>query len=193
MGFIFCCEESVRYFCCEGECTDGVFSRERRAQEEERSLFEKSGVMSRTEILSRQEILYENYAKTLNIEALTMVDMVNKDVLPAITAYVKDLSDARYQDQHAHKAVNNGRNASEETDSLLDDGPYFERRYLCCKHCSHKSYRHSYQHGSRSTVYTCENKREDSEFWFSGCGSPFLAEQEIYDAYLPHCRYTRDH
>ena len=43
MGFLFCCEESVRYFCCEGECTDGVFSRERRAQEEERPLFEKSG------------------------------------------------------------------------------------------------------------------------------------------------------
>ena len=35
--------ESVCYFCCEGECTDGVFSRERRAQEGERPLFEKSG------------------------------------------------------------------------------------------------------------------------------------------------------
>ena len=42
---------------------------------------------------ARYEVKLENYCKTINIEALTMVDMVNKDVLPAITAYVKDLSE----------------------------------------------------------------------------------------------------
>ncbi len=56
-------------------------------------LFEKSGVMSRTEILSRQEILYENYAKTLNIEALTMIEMAKRDYIPAIEKYLLTLSE----------------------------------------------------------------------------------------------------
>ena len=55
-------------------------------------LFTKHGVLSETEIRSRYEIMLENYIKTINIEALTMIDMVNKDILPAISAYICDLS-----------------------------------------------------------------------------------------------------
>ncbi len=57
------------------------------------ALFETHKVFSRTELESRLEIMLENYAKLINIEALTMIDMVNKDILPAITAYMKELSD----------------------------------------------------------------------------------------------------
>ncbi len=46
------------------------------------------------EIESRYEILLENYCKTVNIEALTMVDMARKEILPAVCDYAKDLSDA---------------------------------------------------------------------------------------------------
>ena len=55
-------------------------------------LFERCGVMSRTEIQSRQEILYENYAKTVNIEALTMIQMSKRDYIPAIEKYLLSIS-----------------------------------------------------------------------------------------------------
>ena len=54
-------------------------------------LFEKHKVFNRTELESRFEIYLETYCKTINIEAMTMIDMVNKDILPAITAYIKEL------------------------------------------------------------------------------------------------------
>ena len=55
-------------------------------------LFTEHKVLSETEIKSRYEIMLENYTKTINIEALTMIDMVNKDILPAIGKYVKELA-----------------------------------------------------------------------------------------------------
>jgi len=55
-------------------------------------LFEKYGVFSKTEIYSRYEIQLENYCKQIHIEALTMVDMIKKDILPAACSYMKDLS-----------------------------------------------------------------------------------------------------
>ena len=54
-------------------------------------LFTEHKVFSETEMRSRYEIMLENYVKTINIEALTMVDMANKDVLPAISKYIKEL------------------------------------------------------------------------------------------------------
>ena len=56
------------------------------------TLFADHGVLSRTEMESRYEIMLENYSKLINIEALTMIDMVNKDVLPAVTGYIAELS-----------------------------------------------------------------------------------------------------
>ena len=51
-------------------------------------------IFSRAEIQSRYEITLENYCKTVNIEALTMVDMAKKEILPAVEAYTKDLAEA---------------------------------------------------------------------------------------------------
>ncbi len=51
-------------------------------------------VFSEKELNSRLEIILENYCKTVAIEANTMVDMARKEILPAITAYVSDLSEA---------------------------------------------------------------------------------------------------
>ncbi len=52
-------------------------------------LFEKFGVLSEAEINSRLEIMYENYRKTLKIEGFTMIDMVNKDILPTALKYTQ--------------------------------------------------------------------------------------------------------
>ena len=57
-------------------------------------LFEKFGIFTRVELQSREEILYETYAKTINIEALTMIDMASKKYIPAVVGYTKTLADA---------------------------------------------------------------------------------------------------
>ena len=56
-------------------------------------LFEKFRVYKRSEVESRSEILLDNYVKTLRIEALTMLEMAMQDILPASSAYVKDLAE----------------------------------------------------------------------------------------------------
>ena len=55
-------------------------------------LFTEHKVFSETEMKARYEIMLENYVKTINIEAMTMIDMVNKDILPAISNYVYQLA-----------------------------------------------------------------------------------------------------
>ena len=55
-------------------------------------LFEKFGVMSRSELESRTEILYENYAKTINIESRAMLEMARRDFIPAVEKYVAQLA-----------------------------------------------------------------------------------------------------
>lgn len=56
-------------------------------------LFTKHKVFSETEMHSRYEIMLENYCKLVNIEALTALDMVKKDILPAVSSYTKELAD----------------------------------------------------------------------------------------------------
>ncbi len=50
-------------------------------------------IFSPAELHSRYEILLENYSKTVNIEALTMVDMARKEILPAVESYTKSLAE----------------------------------------------------------------------------------------------------
>ncbi len=56
-------------------------------------LFTKFGVYSEVELHARQEINYENYSKTINIEALTTSDMAKTEILPAVMKYGKDICD----------------------------------------------------------------------------------------------------
>ncbi|MGN0501229.1 MAG: glutamine synthetase III [Ruminococcus sp.] len=56
-------------------------------------LFTKNKIYSVEEIHARYEIELENYAKLINIEALTMIDMAKKDMIPAVTSYVRELTD----------------------------------------------------------------------------------------------------
>ncbi len=56
-------------------------------------LFEKFHIFTKAELESRQEVLYETYAKTINIEALTMIDMASKQIIPTVVKYTKSLAD----------------------------------------------------------------------------------------------------
>ena len=56
-------------------------------------LFNKFGIFTKAELESREEVLYETYAKTINIEALTMIDMASKQIIPAVIKYTKSLAD----------------------------------------------------------------------------------------------------
>ena len=77
-------------------------------------LFRKHKVFTERELRARYEILLETYSKVLNIEARTMVDMVYKDILPAVSGYGKELSDAIIGKKQAI-----GYAARYETENLL--------------------------------------------------------------------------
>ncbi len=57
------------------------------------ALFERQGVFSRAELESRYHIYLENYCKIIRIEALTMIEMAKKDILPAVSTYVRKMSE----------------------------------------------------------------------------------------------------
>ena len=56
-------------------------------------LFRRQGVFSRAELESRYHIYLENYCKIIRIEALTMIEMAKKDILPAVSTYVRKMSE----------------------------------------------------------------------------------------------------
>ncbi len=84
------------------------------------NLFEKFGIFTKAELLSREEVLYETYAKTINIEALTMVGMVKKQILPSVISYTKTLADTVIAVKEA------GADASVQGESLADITKYLK-------------------------------------------------------------------
>ena len=115
------------------------------------ALFSSFGVMSETEMRSREEILFENYAKVVNIEALTMLQMAMRDYIPAIESYLSELSLAASRKFSVCPSIDltletdlvtrlsdlNGRiyalasrlKSAEEAASRLPDGPVRADRY----------------------------------------------------------------
>lgn len=69
-------------------------------------LFEKHNVFTESEIYSRYEILLENYCKTINIEALTMSEMVKKDIIPSVCSYINDLSNTGLSKKSLNPNIN---------------------------------------------------------------------------------------
>ena len=68
-------------------------------------LFLRNNVFSRAELLARYEVGLESYAKIINIEALTMIDMAKKDIIPAVNSYVKKLVDTALAKQSLCKDI----------------------------------------------------------------------------------------
>ena len=68
-------------------------------------LFTKHHVFSETELYSRYEILMENYCKTIHIEALTMIDMVKKNIIPSILKYQGDIAQIANSKKQLNPAI----------------------------------------------------------------------------------------
>ncbi len=78
-------------------------------------LFVKNGIVSESEIRARYEIELEHYSKQIRIEALTMIDMAEKNITPAVISFVNSLSDAAI----AKKSLSNTYSVYAET-SLIE-------------------------------------------------------------------------
>lgn len=88
-------------------------------------LFTDHKVFTETEMRARYEIKLENYSKTINIEALTMIDMANKDILPAASAYVGRLSET----VNAKKSAISGIDCSYEEETITKLSGYIAELY----------------------------------------------------------------
>ena len=84
-------------------------------------LFEKFGIFTKAELESREEILYETYAKTINIEALTMINMASKQILPAVIKYTKTLADTVVAVREAGAAADVQADLLKEASTLLEE------------------------------------------------------------------------
>ena len=87
-------------------------------------LFTTHGIYTETEMKSREEIQLDEYAKTIRIEALTMLDILKKDIIPACIAYTHTLADAAIAKKaigvDAATEIELARALSDETHRLLD-------------------------------------------------------------------------
>lgn len=90
--------------------------------EKNQELLTKHHIFTDAELHSRYEIKLENYVKTLHIEASTLVDMVQKDVLPSITTYMEKLA----QTASLKKSVVPGISVSTEANLLTKLTEYAE-------------------------------------------------------------------
>lgn len=87
------------------------------------NLFEKFCVYTKAELESRTEIEYESYAKTINIEAKTMIDMAGKQIIPAVIKYTTNLAQSMNAVQNAciEADVSVQKELLLETSDLLSD------------------------------------------------------------------------
>lgn len=93
------------------------------------ALFTRHGVMSEVEMRSRKEIWFENYAKIINIEAQTMIEMAGRELIPAATAYAAEVAGAAA----AKEAVVPGVDISVETDIVKTLSEKTAEAYACLK------------------------------------------------------------
>lgn len=95
-------------------------------------LFEKFNIFTKAELESREEVLYETYSKTLHIEALAMIDMANKEIIPAVIKYTKILADTAL----AVKTV--GSDASVQIELLSQISDYLRKMKNAVNHLENR-------------------------------------------------------
>ncbi len=84
-------------------------------------LFEKFGIFTRTELSSREEVVYETYAKSLHVEAVTMCEMASKQILPACIKYATELAVSVRELDQAGMDVSTEKGLLEEVCSDIDE------------------------------------------------------------------------
>lgn len=88
-------------------------------------LMQRHGIFTDRELASRQAILNENYCKTIHIEALTLVDMLRRNVIPAVEQYIGTLCDIAHKKQIAGITLyNDNTTATAQTMSTLLNNVY---------------------------------------------------------------------
>ncbi len=70
-------------------------------------LFSKNKVLSEKEVYSRYEIQMDNYCKVMHIEALTMLDMARKEILPAVNLYIGEITNIALAKKKLKEAIDN--------------------------------------------------------------------------------------
>ena len=85
------------------------------------AMFEKFGVFSRSELMSRVEIKYENYANIIHIEAMTMVAMASKSIIPAVVRWTGMLAQTVRDLESIHASSKVQRMLLEESSRLLEE------------------------------------------------------------------------
>jgi glutamine synthetase len=112
------------------------------ASEKNVKLFEKYQVLSQKEIHSRLDIGLEDYCKIINIEALTMLDMIKKDIIPAVSSYIRDLSETANNkkqfvpDADCEAEASTVKKLSSLTASLYRNAEALDNLLLEAKNCS---------------------------------------------------------
>ncbi|MGL4799908.1 MAG: glutamine synthetase type III, partial [Cellulosilyticaceae bacterium] len=102
-------------------------------------LFTSYGIFTEAELHSRYEILLENYTKTLSIEALTMLDMARKDILPAVCSYIDTITQVALHKKQllpnlsCHLEETLVTNLSSLVDSLYDKVETLDNAFLSSK------------------------------------------------------------
>ena len=84
-------------------------------EEDNISVYVRQSVYTREEAIARADIKLENYAKLINIEALTMVEMARREIIPAVSAFIEKLC----RGVNAKKSVKGSLPCSAET-KLID-------------------------------------------------------------------------
>ena len=123
-------------------------------------LFGRSGVLTETELRARYEIILSHYAKEVKIEALTMLDMIRKDVLPAVSRFSGELTSAARE-----KAALLGKECcAYETDTARQLSELIEKAWERCGRLEQ-----AVNHSDRST---------DTEQFALCCWKEMLPEME---------------
>ena len=92
------------------------------------ALFEEFGIYNSVEMHSRYEILHEEYSKTIHIEALTLIDMINRQVLPSVMDYSSSIAAGIVQ----KKAALPGMNVDAESERLAEIEGLIGKLYSAC-------------------------------------------------------------
>ena len=93
-------------------------------------IFEKHGVYTKSEMESRAEVMYETYSKTINIEALTMIDMAKKQIVPATIKYQTSLAES----VNAIKAASSAVDTSVQEALMADISTNLKDMYVALAH-----------------------------------------------------------
>ena len=108
-------------------------------EEKNIDLFAKHHILTRDEAHSRYEINLDNYSKVINIEALTLLQMIRQNILPAVSGYVKTLSETVVAKKQAVKSADCSmeetliKRLSKQTADLYFETEELENRVLVAK------------------------------------------------------------